>query len=206
MHGPRLKCRPLQANPCRINKPPAHIINCLDLVSPSKRIDTLRFTPNNFCNRMRINQKFLHQRAFATLLLRKKTFTQEKVDKKNTLHQKPATPEAIWTQTFYTNNFYSWYTMGIVHQRAFHQKTLDCKARPWIVKRNKSTWPWGCWSSMYIILLLLVVAVIYGTRSLKEPFAARSGKVTRSSSRSSNHVVCNFLGTVIPTLKNVANV
>lgn len=37
----------------------------------------------------------LHQRAFATLLLRKKPFTQKKVNKQNPLHQKHATPAAI---------------------------------------------------------------------------------------------------------------
>ena len=85
-------------------------------------------TPEAFYTKRLLQQNvnkpyFLHQRAFAILLLRKKTFTREKVNKQNPLHQKPATPAAIWTKNLYTNSLYSWYTMGIAHQRAFHQKT-----------------------------------------------------------------------------------
>lgn len=57
-------------------------------------------TPEAFYTKRLLQQNVnkpdvLHQRAFATLLLRKKPFTQEKVNKQNPLHQKHATPAAI---------------------------------------------------------------------------------------------------------------
>lgn len=104
---------------------PQQTLTMLKSMRDSQNID---HTPEAFYTNWLLQQNVnkpdvLHQRAFATLLLRKKPFTQKKVNKQNPLHQKHATPAAIWTKNLYTDSLYSWYTMGIAHQRAFHQKT-----------------------------------------------------------------------------------
>lgn len=125
----------------------------------------------------------MHQRT----LTPKSFHTPRFIYNRGTSHQRTSTPEHLLHQSrlaprtregFYSRRLLqkpfsppSYYTMGILRARAFHQKTFDCKARSWL-----QTWCWGWWSSMNIFLLLLRLVVIYGTCSLKEPFATDSGK------------------------------